>query len=275
MNNLTTSLCKNNFLSVEGSHKIFEDKNESEKFKEILSHINTETHGQMLMGNNESGNKDSRNSDSGNKNTKDRKSVTLSTPCVGISTYSDSSKEESKDKNKKNAAQIISNNNNSYKNSDYSKQQNNEEYDSPRDQKRQSNQQLIANQPIANTTYANSNNAVLAIPVGELKKLVRILRSSSLSKRSKVLLSLDLGEQGEVRLNVTLKGKSIHIDAQVENRVAAGMLTSALMSLKQDLHQIDLLLEEFNICIGFGFSKPANKKTVSSNEATIEARLQR
>lgn len=111
------------------------------------------------------------------------------------------------------------------------------------------------------------NNAFLLLPQSEFKKLVRVLRNTSLSKRSSVFLTLDLKDLGEVRLDVTLKEKQVFIIAHVANRKAAAALTVALGELKKQLESIDLCLEGFEISNGTKTTKRI------SNGSSISAQM--
>ncbi|MBN2719278.1 MAG: flagellar hook-length control protein FliK [Deltaproteobacteria bacterium] len=92
---------------------------------------------------------------------------------------------------------------------------------------------------------------VSLVSEAELKKLVRVLRSTSLSKRNSVFLTLDLKELGEVKLDVTLKGKKVFITAHITDRRAAAALSFAIGELKRQLSGIDLSLEQFEISRGY------------------------
>lgn len=122
-------------------------------------------------------------------------------------------------------------------------------------------------QPPTNNGVGIVAGAGLALPSREMKKLVRVLRNSSLSKRTSVFLTLDLQELGEVKLDVTLKSKKVFITAHVADRRAAVALSFALGELKKQLATIDLTLEHFEVSTG---RRPiGNIKEDSSISATV------
>jgi hypothetical protein len=96
---------------------------------------------------------------------------------------------------------------------------------------------------------AASQGALGPLPE-ELRKLVRVLRSSSLSGRRGVSLTLSLGELGEVRFDVRLDGKEVHIRAAVGDQRAAAALTLSLGELERRLGECDLALGGFEIAVG-------------------------
>jgi ribosome-associated translation inhibitor RaiA len=95
-----------------------------------------------------------------------------------------------------------------------------------------------------------ANNAIITLPPEEMKKLVRVLRNTSVNERNSVFLSLDLGELGEVKLDVKLKGKNVFIKATVNDRRAGAALSMAIGELKKQLATIQLELESFEIKVG-------------------------
>ncbi|MBN2342368.1 MAG: flagellar hook-length control protein FliK [Deltaproteobacteria bacterium] len=107
--------------------------------------------------------------------------------------------------------------------------------------------------PILTNTSGSTTAAIGAgfgVPNEEMKKLVRVLRNSSLSKRTSVFLTLDLKQLGEVKLDVTLKAKKVYINASISDRRAAAALSYAVSELKQQLAAIDLTLEHFEVQTG-------------------------
>ena len=97
---------------------------------------------------------------------------------------------------------------------------------------------------------ASTVAAASLLPESELKKLVRVLRSSSLSKRTSVFLTLDLKELGEVKLDVRLEGKKIFITAHITDRRSAAALSYAIGELRKKMAEIDLTLERFEFSSG-------------------------
>lgn len=97
---------------------------------------------------------------------------------------------------------------------------------------------------------ASIATATSLLPESEMKKLVRVLRSSSLSKRTSVFLTLDLKELGEVKLDVRLEGKKIFITAHITDRRSAAALSYAIGELKKKMAEIDLTLERFEFSSG-------------------------
>ncbi|MBN2526191.1 MAG: hypothetical protein JXR76_07345 [Deltaproteobacteria bacterium] len=106
----------------------------------------------------------------------------------------------------------------------------------------------VAAAPLRMVQVASVSSMML--PNKEMKKLVRVLRDTSLSKRTNVLLTLDLNEFGEVKLDVTLKAKKVFITAHIMDRRAAAALSYAVGELKKQLDTIDLTLEKFEITTG-------------------------
>ena len=90
----------------------------------------------------------------------------------------------------------------------------------------------------------------LLLPESEFRKLVRVLRTSSLSKRTSVFLTLDLKDMGEVKLDVRLEGKKVFITAHIRDRRAAAALSYAIGELKKKMAEIDLSLENFEFSAG-------------------------
>ena len=132
------------------------------------------------------------------------------------------------------------------------------------------------NKEIAASTFASTPSrthtgetvaAVTRVPEPEMKKLVRVLRNTSLSKRASVFLTLDLKELGEVKLDVTLKGKKVFITAHIADRRAAAALSFAVGELKRQLAGIDLSLEKFEISKRHGQRTPVSNRT--TNGATV------
>lgn len=109
------------------------------------------------------------------------------------------------------------------------------------------------------TPAMTSMVAASAIPDSEMKKLVRVLRNSSLSKRASVFLTLDLKEMGEVKLDVTLHANKVYISAVIADRRAAAALSFAMGELRKQLAAIDLTLEKFEFrTLSSGHSAGAN-----------------
>ena len=90
----------------------------------------------------------------------------------------------------------------------------------------------------------------IGLPPEELKKLVRVLRSSAVSGRHGVSLTLSLGTLGEVSFDVRLDGSEVHIRATVGDQRAAAALAISLGELEQRLAECDLSLAGFGISIG-------------------------
>jgi hypothetical protein len=99
-------------------------------------------------------------------------------------------------------------------------------------------------------TMARTVAAASLLSESEMKKLVRVLRSSSLSKRTSVFLTLDLKELGEVKLDVRLEGKKIFITAHITDRRSAAALSYAIGELRKKMAEIDLTLERFEFSSG-------------------------
>ena len=116
--------------------------------------------------------------------------------------------------------------------------------------------------PPGRASVNQSGIAQMHLPEAEFKKLVRVLRNTSLSKRASVFLTLDLKELGEVKLDVTLKGKKVFITAYIADRRAAAALSFAISELKRQLADIDLSLEKFEISKRY---KPMASVTTGQN----------
>jgi hypothetical protein len=133
------------------------------------------------------------------------------------------------------------------------------------------NETISAHASTAAPQQMNTTHAIAAaslLPESEMKKLVRVLRSSSLSKRTSVFLTLDLKELGEVKLDVRLEGKKIFITAHIADRRSAAALSYAIGELKKKMSEIDLTLERFEFSTG---KKGAGAATSASPTATAVA----
>jgi len=99
----------------------------------------------------------------------------------------------------------------------------------------------------SSAVLSSSVSASLMLPRGEMKKLVRVLRNSAVSNRRSVFMTLDLGDMGEVKLDVRLQGKKIFINAKVATQAAGAAMAYAIGELKEKLKECGLVLEEFKI----------------------------
>jgi flagellar hook-length control protein FliK len=136
------------------------------------------------------------------------------------------------------------------------------------------NTAVITNSAIAAGTMNSKKLLVetsLIIPQRKLKKLVRILRNSHVNKRSNVFITLNLGDLGEVRLNVRLDKNKLFVDARVKNQRAGAALAYAVQELKLRLKEINLKLEGFNVQVENG-RLYANEQQQYANRATIVAK---
>jgi len=109
--------------------------------------------------------------------------------------------------------------------------------------------------PSTNSVCAQSV-AGMGIPKREMKKLVRVLQHSSVGNKKSVFMTLDLGEAGEVRLDVRIKGKEVFISAYSDNKKAGAALAFAVAELKARLAKCDLKLGSLDVNIGRMSSHP-------------------